>query len=187
MKLHTKHNSPARGFTLIELALVLVVIGLLSGAVLKGVSMLETARREKTQEHIQSLTVAWFEYISQYQQLPGDDNQAAALFGGDVVSGNGNGVLEAGEGAQVWAHLRANQQITGAGEVALKTPWGNNFNFTYVAPFHALCIEALSGERAMEVDRSLDDALPQTGQVQVQDNTDTAYATAETYTICSRL
>ena len=50
------------GFTLIEIAIVLVIIGLLLGGVLKGQELINTARVRALNNTVDGVTAAWFSF-----------------------------------------------------------------------------------------------------------------------------
>src|SRR5262249_61280152 len=90
------------GFTLIEIAIVLVIIGLLLGGVLKGQELITSARVRNIVSQQDGIKAAYFGFLDRYRALPGDYDQAvnnianmstAACGGGN---GNGNGRSEAG-------------------------------------------------------------------------------------------
>ncbi len=90
-----------KGFTLVEIAIVLVIIGLLLGGVLKGREMIATAKIKNLINHANGLTAAVYAYQDRYSALPGDDNRATTHLpgasggcaAGDLVNGNGNGLI----------------------------------------------------------------------------------------------
>jgi len=67
-----------RGFTLVELAIVMIVIGLLIGGVLKGQEMIKNSQVTSTIEQIQSLKSATLTFKDAYRGLPGDLTAADA-------------------------------------------------------------------------------------------------------------
>ncbi|MGE0802455.1 MAG: type II secretion system protein [Lautropia sp.] len=125
------------GFTLVEIAIVLVIVGLLLGAVLKGQELIFNSKVKATFNMARELSVAFAGYQDRYKQLPGDDPQAASRFPAAdpaPVNGNGNGLVpygsicsaasQAGEGCQALYHLRLAGFLTGSGALALQTPFG---------------------------------------------------------------
>ena len=123
MQTHIEHaNRPARlpssrqrGFTLIEIAIVLVIIGLLLGGVLKGQELINTARVRALNNNIDGITSAWFSFSDRYRAFPGDYNQASNNLPNINRNGNGNGIIDTdAERALVWSHLQAAGYITGS-------------------------------------------------------------------------
>ena len=96
--------------TLVEIAIVLVIIGLLLGGVLKGQELINNAKVRSMADRQNSLKVAWFSFIDRYGAIPGDYVRALANVPGAQKSGNGDGLIaQAGEGPNVL------QNLTGAG------------------------------------------------------------------------
>lgn len=83
------------GFTLIEIAIVLIIIGLLLGGVLKGQTMVKNAKIKRLAADAQGLAGATHAYVDSYWALPGDD-AAATRWGTDVRIGNGGGTIGTG-------------------------------------------------------------------------------------------
>lgn len=86
-----KRFQAAHGFTLIELSVVLVVIGLIIGSVLVGASILQNARITATVNALQAIQSAVSTYNQNYNALPGDDAQANVRFNSSGVSNKGGG------------------------------------------------------------------------------------------------
>ena len=124
-------NRFVRGVTLVEIAIVLVIIGLLLGGILKGQELINNARVRAIADRQAGLKVAWYAFLDRYQGLPGDLwNANRVLQGagpnrtGDTNGKNtGDGFIHQDESAIVF------QQLTSAGflrcpnctETALKT------------------------------------------------------------------
>ena len=91
-----------KGFTLIELSIVLVIIGLIVGGVLVGQDLIRAAEVRATLSQIEKYNTAVNTFRTKYNALPGDLNQAtASAFGfasrGTVPgTGDGNGLIESG-------------------------------------------------------------------------------------------
>lgn len=116
------------GFTLVEIAIVLVIIGLLLGGVLKGQELITQGRIKNAIIDFSGVSAAYYAYIDRYKALPGDDSQANNRWPTTVLpagtSGNGDGVINGaynatGAAATVetqffWMHLRAAGLVTGS-------------------------------------------------------------------------
>lgn len=123
-----------RGFTLIEIAIVLVIVGLLLGGVLKGQEFIENARANRVAADIQAVRAAVVTYVDRYGDLPGFDT-GASRFSGLSAEGVPNtrpvelgkaplenlfqtGVNDtSGAGRFFWLHLRASGLLTGCTDV----------------------------------------------------------------------
>ena len=93
-----------RGVTLVEIAIVLVIIGLLLGGVLKGQELINNAKVRSIADRQNSLKAAWFAFIDRYAALPGDYVYAQQYIPG-AVNGEGNGELVENESPLVLSHL----------------------------------------------------------------------------------
>ena len=106
-------NTKQGGFTLVEIAIVLVIIGLLLGGILKGQELINNAKVRSVADRQNSLKAAWFGFIDRYNFIPGDSRRAAQLVPGanprDDNTGAGDGRLTLGESVLAMQHL------TGAG------------------------------------------------------------------------
>jgi prepilin-type N-terminal cleavage/methylation domain-containing protein len=131
------------GFTLIELSIVLVIIGLIVGGILTGQSLIAAAAVRAQISQIEKFNTAANTFRDKYGYLPGDIPAGpAALFGfasrGQYAGeGDGNGVLEgidtetppvnygtnqdAGENAMFWVDLSTAHLIDGGFKTASAT------------------------------------------------------------------
>ena len=101
-----------QGFTLVEIAIVLVIVGLLLGGILKGQDLINGARVRNLADMNAGVQAAYYGFIDRYRQVPGDMTAAAAASAiGDptiTVGGNANGRIDAadwGEASALWVHL----------------------------------------------------------------------------------
>ena len=90
-------KSQQSGFTLVEIAIVLVIIGLLLGGILKGQEMITQARIKNVINDFNGITAAYFSYQDRYRAIPGDDAGAPTRWtlGAPGTSATaGDGVLQ---------------------------------------------------------------------------------------------
>lgn len=76
-----------KGFTLVELSIVLVIIGLLIGGILVGQSLIDATRTTSQIKQLQQIDTAFYGFRTKFKQLPGDSN----LFD---VPGDNDGIIE---------------------------------------------------------------------------------------------
>ena len=130
-----------RGFTLVELAIVLVIIGLIIAAVLKGQELIISARLKSTISDIDGIRAATNTFHDKYGALPGDYALAQTRIGtpagitwasvGDgsgVIDGDGVGGAVGDESLLFWNELAAANMMTGVSPVGGGTlgdgiPW----------------------------------------------------------------
>ena len=111
--LQVVENSRSRrqaGFTLVEIAIVLVIIGLLLGAILKGIQMINSAKVRRLAELSTSVQAAYAGFTDRYRRVPGDWNAAAASIAiGAPITGGGNntGRIDNPPGFAVWMESNA--------------------------------------------------------------------------------
>jgi prepilin-type N-terminal cleavage/methylation domain-containing protein len=142
------------GFTLVEIAIVLVIIGLLLGGILKGQELINSARVRNVADTNSGIQAAYFGFIDRYRQVPGDWAQPSAEIGiGQEINsgGNQNGTLDvmsvAGESgavtsawqepAALWEHLWKAGFIAGSYDGLVGGAGGSvpdNTNYNQVAP-----------------------------------------------------
>ncbi len=178
------------GFTLVEIAIVLVIIGLLLGGVLKGQELIENGRVKNAASDMNGIVAAYNSYLDRYRKLPGDDGPINALTarGGQwgtagIAAGDNSGVLNvtapqtftgAGEGAPFFQHLRASGFITGnPGDTGVNAlpinAWGGRVGITNAvvqgrpAARVMVCLGNVPGKAAAALDVQLDDGLPNNG------------------------
>jgi len=117
------------GFTLIEIAIVLVIIGLLLGGVLKGQELITSARVRNVISQQDGVKAAFFGFQDRYRALPGDYTPALATANipniAAGIGGNGDGQILnfAGTNEQTiaWTHLSHAGFLTGSFDMATPT------------------------------------------------------------------
>jgi len=112
-------NKKQSGFTLVEIAIVLVIIGLLLGGILKGQELINSARVRNMADQNSGIQAAYFGFIDRYRQVPGDWAAAAAAQAiGDAtvtLGGDGNGRIDNDitEAAAVFSQLAKSNFLGG--------------------------------------------------------------------------
>ena len=185
MKASTHIRPQQAGFTLVEIAIVLVIIGLLLGGILKGQEMITQAKIKNIINDFNGVTAAVNTYQDRYRALPGDDLTAATRWAG-AVSGNGNGtlagvynaaptnpLLPAAESNLFWWHLRLGGFVPGAVSgigAGLQPPNATNGIIGVQAgglgyTSNIVCSSNLPDKIAIAVDTQMDDGTPGAGEI----------------------
>ena len=194
-----------QGFTLVEIAIVLVIIGLLLGGILKGQEMITQAKIKNSVADFSGLSAAYYGYQDRYRAIPGDDANAATRWSGASISatageaGNGriqglyNSTTVGDESRLWWDHLRragfvagsGTQQPTNAftGMIGVETGNGaTSGTTTALGGFASLiiCSANIPDKVAIAMDTQMDDGTIGTGTVrgQLQTGTNPAINTA---------
>jgi prepilin-type N-terminal cleavage/methylation domain-containing protein len=184
-----------KGFTLVEIAIVLVIIGLLLGGVLKGQEMVESAKAKSLVNEIKAVQAAYNAYQDRFRSVPGDDARAIANLGATVngvtiinptAANAGNGLINTGtwvgaaapvagnEGALFWQHVRAANLMTGDAANGQGTnAVGGRLGITNVAQFTGfngryVCTGSVDGKYAKMIDIMMDNGIGNTGSVMVK-------------------
>ncbi len=171
------------GFTLVELAIVLVIIGILLVIVLKGASLIENAKIKRLVNLSREITAAFYTYYDRYSnRFPGDDNTVSQRWPGSV-DGNANGLIEGNfvfncsggeaiseESCNAWSHLRLAGIITGSGRTNPVHSYGGSVSVAYGTvngvSVNWIAFQNIPREIARTVDVQLDDGIYNQGTVQ---------------------
>jgi len=162
-----------RGFTLVEIAIVLVIIGLLLGGVLKGQSLIDSAKVKNVVQQIQSLQAAVNAYQDRYRALPGDDIMATTHVPGATGNGNGDGQITEYQLAP--QHLALAGLITGSynGTTEFMTSAQGGAVYIYNDMVggragNGIRVDNLPDTYAEEIDAKLDDGKYDSGNVRAR-------------------
>lgn len=201
MQKQHKNNNQA-GFSLIELAIVLMIMGLLIAGILKGRDLIESARLKRVISQLNELRMATSSFLDKYDALPGDFNKASSLIKAGLQDGNGNGLVEGAglstgsEAMAFWSHLAGagfigspgQEEDQNKGEFGKGAPESSlGGGFTVETNPHGLgglwfILGKKNGDhgdgglltptQAMSLDKRLDNGHPTSGKVRAFDGSD---------------
>jgi len=101
-----------RGFTLIEMSIVLVIIGLIVGGILKGQELIESARQKNMASLYDQVKASQNTFLDRYRALPGDYTRSETAINENVANGDGNGYVS-GDGEGPAADIAAIAGVAG--------------------------------------------------------------------------
>jgi len=181
------------GFTLIEIAIVLVIIGLLLGGVMKGQELINSAKVKNFGMDFKNIPIYIYGYQDKFRALPGDDLAAASHVtsaGITIPNGNGNGVMSGpwdsvtttDESVMFWQHVRLAGLATGS--TSIPTTPGRidpyfptnavggrigiesgsaNPPIVGLKGSYYICSEGILGKFVTQLDLQMDNGAPNTG------------------------
>jgi len=181
-------NSRTSGFTLVEAAIVLLILGLLLGGVLRGQELIFNSKIKASFNLTREVSAAMNAYLERYGQLPGDDPQAAQRFPSAVplpVNGNGDrnipdeggcvGGTSTHEQCEALYELRLAGFLPGTGRGPIRTPFGGEAEIGgagYYVPNMgnalgmAFSNSQMTVRAASAIDSAFDDGKPGSGNWQ---------------------
>ena len=128
-------SDKVQGFTLVEIAIVLVIIGLLLGGILKGQEMITQAKIKNVISDFSGISAAYHGYVDRYKKIPGDDicagsgatnsscgtttarwSGASSGNGDGIIAGRYNSTTATDESRLWWDHLRRAGFVSGVGD-----------------------------------------------------------------------
>lgn len=99
-------NVQIKAFTLVELAIVLIIIGLITGGVVGAQSLINSAKMAAVISEFQSFDAAIKAFKLEYDSLPGDIDEASLYWSGEVNGNNDKRIFSYNtEGVRAWRHL----------------------------------------------------------------------------------
>ncbi len=173
-----------------ELAIVLVIIGIILGFILKGQELIRNAQIKRVHRMYLELVATIYSYHDRYGKLPGDDNRVSERWGVDTLNnGDGDGRIETAgvneldfnctdttntEECKLWQHLRLAELIAGVGRENPTNVFGGPVAVGYITlqgvTFHWIGFEGVPSDIARDVDLKYDDGLYNSGWIRARND-----------------
>jgi prepilin-type N-terminal cleavage/methylation domain-containing protein len=192
-------KSQQSGFTLVEIAIVLVIIGLLLGGILKGQELINSAKVKSLANDFRTIPTYIYAYQDKFKSLPGDDGNIAGHLGGTAAQATtpaakqGNGVIEGNwwsstatdESFLFWQHVRLSNLAPGPTAVADANYWPTNAmggmiginsaqaltaQITGMTGTYQICSTGILGKFVKQLDIQMDDGDTATGSMRATAN-----------------
>jgi prepilin-type N-terminal cleavage/methylation domain-containing protein len=181
------------GFTLVEIAIVLVIIGLLIGGVLKGQELINSAKVKNFASDFRNIATLVYAYQDKYRATPGDDAAADRHMPGGIsattpsgqqgnarIDGNWNSTTITDESYLFWQHVRlaglaTGQTTTGTSDYPQRNADGGLIGITsnpviiggnWPGNFF-ICTSGIQGRFVRQLDTAIDDGNTATGSLRV--------------------
>lgn len=195
-------RSQQSGFTLVEIAIVLVIIGLLLGGILKGQELINSAKVKNIANDFRVIPTYIYAYQDKFKSLPGDDSQVVAHLGvltPAATPGNGNGVIDGavldgtktptGEALQFWQQVRAANLASGptdpadatyvpqnasGGKISISSMSTGQPWITGMTGTYQICSTGILGKFVKQLDIQMDDGNTATGSMRAVVDTQAA-------------
>jgi prepilin-type N-terminal cleavage/methylation domain-containing protein len=191
------------GFTLVEIAIVLVIIGLLLGGVLKGQELINSAKVKNMANDFRNISTFVYAYQDKFRAMPGDDpaadkhvdggtvatTPAAAAHGDTRINGAWNSTTVTDESFLFWQHVRLAGLVTGNTSTAVVADFvprnaeGGRLGVTSDPvvtgaganfPGSFFVCSVMQGRFARQLDSTIDDGNTKTGNLRVIDQDEKA-------------
>jgi len=194
-------RSQQSGFTLVEIAIVLVIIGLLLGGILKGQELINSAKAKSLANDFRNVPVYIYAYQDKYRAIPGDDKVASthvtgatdptgATAGNGRIEGKWDSTTATDESVLFWQHVRLAGLATGDTAAGAGMPTNadggrigvsSDKPFVDTTPFNGsyyLCSKGIRGQFAKQIDLQIDDGKTDQGSIRVGTANGTGPSTA---------
>lgn len=120
LSLHSHlHHKKLPGYSLLEVGIVLLIIGVMAAGIVKGTTLLDSAKLNTVISQYNELRTATYTFIDRYGHLPGNFNRASTQIDGSLKNGLGDGSLHGqgldqnSEAFNFWQHLAAAKLLDG--------------------------------------------------------------------------
>ena len=183
-------RSQQSGFTLVEIAIVLVIIGLLLGGILKGQELINSAKVKNLANDFRIIPTYIYGYQDKFKALPGDDITAETHLTGGLPAdnGNGNGIINGNwnsttatdESFRFWRHVRLANVAAGPTDVAdpeyrpknaiggfigISSASTAQLQIAGMAGSYQICSTSILGRFVKQLDIQMDDGNTATGSM----------------------
>jgi len=184
-------RSQQSGFTLVEIAIVLVIIGLLLGGILKGQELINSAKVKNLANDFRVIPTYIYAFQDKFKALPGDDPQVVAHVSGSTLSGVGpvgNGVINGAwnsttagdESFLFWQHVRLANLAAGptavadadyipknavGGIIGISSTTAAQVHITGMTGTYQVCSKGILGKFVKQLDIQMDDGNTATGSL----------------------
>lgn len=179
------------GFTLVEIAIVLVIIGLLLGGILKGQELINSAKVKNIANDFRVIPTYVYAFQDKYRALPGDDAAATSHMSScaaPCANGNGNGLIDGAwnsttngdESRQFWAHVRLANLAAGptsmadaeyqpknaaGGIIGISSMASGQPHIQNMTGTYQICSKGLLGKFVKQLDIQMDDGNTAAGSM----------------------
>jgi prepilin-type N-terminal cleavage/methylation domain-containing protein len=175
-----------QAFSLVELSIVLIIIGLLIGSISAGSKLILQAKLNKLARLYEELNRSTTVFYLTYDSYPGDIANISSFFSGET-DGDGDNILSTKEGYQAWRHLALADILTGSYDGTSESPEfdsGDNIASKIILRHHATIYSnsntnyvcsirtvdtnwegTISSDKAYMIDHKIDDGSPESGDV----------------------
>ena len=184
-------KSQQSGFTLVEIAIVLVIIGLLLGGILKGQELINSAKVKNLANDFRVIPTYIYAYQDKFRAVPGDDKVAsahvngatdppAASAGNGVINGLWNSSAATDESFLFWQHVRLAQLAAGptvttdatylptnavGGRIGVSSLTTGQPQAVGLSGTYQICSAGIQGKFAKQLDVTMDDGNVTTGSM----------------------
>jgi prepilin-type N-terminal cleavage/methylation domain-containing protein len=188
-------KSQQSGFTLVEIAIVLVIIGLLLGGVLKGQELINSAKVKNIANDFRVIPTYIYAFQDKFKALPGDDSGVvnhvsgatlattpAGSIGNGVINGNWNSTTGTDESALFWQHVRLANLAAGptvvtdadyypknavGGRIGINSAATAQLQISGMTGTYQVCSAGILGKFARQLDVQMDDGNTATGSMRL--------------------
>jgi len=185
-------KSQQSGFTLVEIAIVLVIIGLLLGGILKGQELINSAKVKNLANDFRTIPTYIYSYQDKFKALPGDDINVAnhvtgatpattpGTVGNGVIEGHWNSQTATDESFLFWQHVRLANLAAGpttvtdptyrptnavGGNIGIASNTSATTQIAGMSGTYLVCSKGVLGKFALQLDVQMDDGQPCTGSL----------------------